>query len=110
MLNPHHHKNSECGPVCDLKTVAEISKNGSCYPSISIKSTKSHNPSPKPISGNKCATSERQYCQITGFAAQSPQEYEFQDKLFTGDSIMLACMPEDHQFAFPSRLGMNALV
>ncbi|GFX61313.1 paired domain-containing protein [Trichonephila clavipes] len=42
--------------------------------------------------------------------SQSPQEYEFRDKLFTGDSIMLACMPEDQQFAFPSRLRINALV
>ncbi|GFV72547.1 uncharacterized protein TNCV_4084471 [Trichonephila clavipes] len=53
--------NSECGPVCDLKTVAEVSKNGRCYPTTSIRSTKSHNPSPRPISGNKCATSEEQY-------------------------------------------------
>ncbi|GFX80735.1 uncharacterized protein TNCV_758421 [Trichonephila clavipes] len=36
--------NSECGPVCDLKTVAEVSKNGRCYPTTSIGSTKSHNP------------------------------------------------------------------
>ncbi|GFU41984.1 paired domain-containing protein [Trichonephila clavipes] len=42
--------------------------------------------------------------------SQSPQEYEFRDKLFTGDSIMLACMPEDQQFAFPSSLCINALV
>ncbi|GFU69784.1 transposable element Tcb2 transposase [Trichonephila clavipes] len=48
--------NSECGPVCDLKTVAEVSKNGICYPTTSIRSTKSHNPSPRPISGNKCVT------------------------------------------------------
>ncbi|GFX20173.1 transposable element Tcb2 transposase [Trichonephila clavipes] len=27
--------NSECGPVCDLKIVAEVSKNGRCYPTIS---------------------------------------------------------------------------
>ncbi|GFY08249.1 transposable element Tcb2 transposase [Trichonephila clavipes] len=40
----------------DLKTVAEVSKNGRCYPTTSISSTKSHNPSPRPISGNKCAT------------------------------------------------------
>ncbi|GFY11441.1 transposable element Tcb2 transposase [Trichonephila clavipes] len=32
--------NSECGPVCDLKTVAEVSKNGRCYPTTSIRSTK----------------------------------------------------------------------
>ncbi|GFX12223.1 transposable element Tcb2 transposase [Trichonephila clavipes] len=38
--------NSECGPVCDLKTVAEkqtvadCSKNGRCYPTTSIRSTK----------------------------------------------------------------------
>ncbi|GFV32268.1 transposable element Tcb2 transposase [Trichonephila clavipes] len=61
--NPHDHTNrsvssSECGPVCDLKTVAEVSKNGRCYPITSIRSTKSHNPSPRPISVNKCATSE----------------------------------------------------
>ncbi|GFV58595.1 transposable element Tcb2 transposase [Trichonephila clavipes] len=31
--------NSECGPVCDLKTVAEVSKNGRCYPTTSIRST-----------------------------------------------------------------------
>ncbi|GFV64051.1 uncharacterized protein TNCV_3181191 [Trichonephila clavipes] len=61
--------NSECGPVCDLKTVADVSKNGRCYLTTSIRSTKSHNPSPRPISGNKCATSEGQYCQITGFGA-----------------------------------------
>ncbi|GFY09015.1 paired domain-containing protein [Trichonephila clavipes] len=42
--------------------------------------------------------------------SQSPQEYEFRDKLFTGDSIMLACIPEDQQFAFPSRLRINTLV
>ncbi|GFW20130.1 paired domain-containing protein [Trichonephila clavipes] len=35
---------------------------------------------------------------------------EFRDKLFTGDSIMLACMPEDQHFAFPSRLRINGLV
>ncbi|GFX27438.1 transposable element Tcb2 transposase [Trichonephila clavipes] len=29
--------NSECGPVCDLKTVAEVSKNGRCYPTTSIR-------------------------------------------------------------------------
>ncbi|GFX33548.1 uncharacterized protein TNCV_1932151 [Trichonephila clavipes] len=63
--------NPECGPVCDLKTVAEVSKNGRCYPTTSIKSTKSHNPSPRPISGNKCVTSEGQYCQSTGFGAHS---------------------------------------
>ncbi|PRD26945.1 UNVERIFIED_CONTAM: hypothetical protein NCL1_36700 [Trichonephila clavipes] len=49
--------NSECGPVCDLKTVAELSKNGRCYPTNNIRSTKSHNPSPRPISGNKCVMS-----------------------------------------------------
>ncbi|GFV20828.1 transposable element Tcb2 transposase [Trichonephila clavipes] len=48
--------NSECGPVCDLKTGAEVSKNGRRYPTTSIRSTKSHNPSARPISGNKCAT------------------------------------------------------
>ncbi|GFW30018.1 transposable element Tcb2 transposase [Trichonephila clavipes] len=32
--------NSECGPVCDLKTAAEVSKNGRCYPTTSIRSTK----------------------------------------------------------------------
>lgn len=63
--------NSECEPVCDLKTVAEVSKNGRCYPMTSIRSTNSHNPSPRPISGNKCATSEGQYCQSTGFGAHS---------------------------------------
>ncbi|GFV35263.1 uncharacterized protein TNCV_3202951 [Trichonephila clavipes] len=63
--------NSECGPVSDLKTVAEVSKNGRYYPTTSIRSTKSHNPSPRPISGNKCATSEGQYCQNTGFDAHS---------------------------------------
>ncbi|GFW01598.1 transposable element Tcb2 transposase [Trichonephila clavipes] len=31
--------NSECGPVCDLKNVAEVSKNGRCYPTTSIRST-----------------------------------------------------------------------
>ncbi|GFX40012.1 hypothetical protein TNCV_2272961 [Trichonephila clavipes] len=35
--------NSECGPVCDLKTVAEVSKNGGCYPTTSIRSIKSRN-------------------------------------------------------------------
>ncbi|GFV67212.1 paired domain-containing protein [Trichonephila clavipes] len=35
---------------------------------------------------------------------------QFRDKLFTGDSIMLARIPEDQQFAFPSRLCINALV
>ncbi|GFT80684.1 paired domain-containing protein [Trichonephila clavipes] len=34
----------------------------------------------------------------------SSQEYKFRDKLQTGDSIMLACMTEDHQFTFSSRL------
>ncbi|GFR16246.1 transposable element Tc3 transposase [Trichonephila clavata] len=28
-------------------------------------------PSPRPISGNKCATSEGQYCQSTGFGAHT---------------------------------------
>ncbi|GFX83523.1 transposable element Tcb2 transposase [Trichonephila clavipes] len=28
--------NSECGPACDRKTVAEVSKNGGCYPTNSI--------------------------------------------------------------------------
>ncbi|GFS92661.1 transposable element Tc3 transposase [Trichonephila clavipes] len=49
----------------------QVSKNGRCYPTTSIRSTKSHNPSPRPISGNKCATSEGQYCQSTGFGAHS---------------------------------------
>ncbi|GFX22828.1 uncharacterized protein TNCV_2605701 [Trichonephila clavipes] len=62
---------SECGPVSDLRTVAEVSKNGRCYPTTSIRSTKSHNPSPRPISGNKCATSDGQYCQRTGFGTHS---------------------------------------
>ncbi|GFS77090.1 transposable element Tcb2 transposase [Trichonephila clavipes] len=31
--------NSECGPVCDLKTVAEVSKNGRCYSTTCIRST-----------------------------------------------------------------------
>ncbi|GFY27143.1 transposable element Tcb2 transposase [Trichonephila clavipes] len=48
--------NSECGPVCDLKTVTEVSKNGRCYPTTSIRSTKNHNPSPTPIFGNKWVT------------------------------------------------------
>ncbi|GFV45048.1 transposable element Tc3 transposase [Trichonephila clavipes] len=56
---------------CDLKTVAEVSKNGRCYPTTSIRSTKSHKPPPRPISGNKCATPEGQYCQSTGFGAHS---------------------------------------
>ncbi|GFW31526.1 uncharacterized protein TNCV_4419611 [Trichonephila clavipes] len=63
--------NSECGPVCDLKTGAEVSKNGRCYPTSSIRSNKSHIPSPRPISGNMCVTSEGQYCQSTGFRAHS---------------------------------------
>ncbi|GFV13180.1 transposable element Tc3 transposase [Trichonephila clavipes] len=63
--------NSECGPLCDLKTVAEVSKNGRCYPTTSIRSTKSHNPSPRPIFDNKCGTSEGQYCQSTAFGAHS---------------------------------------
>ncbi|GFT34495.1 uncharacterized protein TNCV_4124761 [Trichonephila clavipes] len=63
--------NSECGPVCDRKTVVEVSKNGRCYPTTNIRSTKSHNPSPRPISDNKCAKSEGQYCQSTGFGAHS---------------------------------------
>ncbi|GFX07270.1 uncharacterized protein TNCV_2972471 [Trichonephila clavipes] len=63
--------NSECGPVCDLKTVTEVSKNGRCYPTISIRLTKSHNPSPRPISGNKCVTSEGKYSQSAGFGAHS---------------------------------------
>ncbi|GFU51814.1 transposable element Tc3 transposase [Trichonephila clavipes] len=63
--------NSECGPVCDLKTVAEVSKNGRCYPTTSIRSTKCHNPSSRTVPGNKCATPEDQYCQSTGFGAHS---------------------------------------
>ncbi|GFS69906.1 transposable element Tcb2 transposase [Trichonephila clavipes] len=54
--------NSECGTVCDLKTVTEVSKNGRCYPTTSIRSTKSHNPSPRPISGNECATRLNHAC------------------------------------------------
>ncbi|GFW21086.1 transposable element Tc3 transposase [Trichonephila clavipes] len=54
-----------------ISRLAEVSKNGRCYPTNRIRSTKSHNPSPRPISGNKCATSEEQYCQSTGFAAHS---------------------------------------
>ncbi|GFU67432.1 transposable element Tcb2 transposase [Trichonephila clavipes] len=42
--------------------------------------------------------------------SQSPQEYEFRDKLFTGFSIMLVCMPEGQPFAFPSRLPKRALL
>ncbi|GFT69609.1 transposable element Tcb2 transposase [Trichonephila clavipes] len=42
---------SECGPVCDIKTVAKASKSGKCYPTTSIRSTKSHNSSTRPISG-----------------------------------------------------------
>ncbi|GFW04513.1 transposable element Tc3 transposase [Trichonephila clavipes] len=38
---------------------------------VSGLSTKSHNLSPRPISGNKCVTSEGQYCQSTGFGAHS---------------------------------------
>ncbi|GFV88787.1 uncharacterized protein TNCV_3355391 [Trichonephila clavipes] len=83
--------NSECGPVCDLKTVAEVLKNRRCYPTTSIRSTRSHNPSPRPISDNKCVASEGQWVR----RSQSSQEYEFRDKLFAGDSIMLACTPED---------------
>ncbi|GFX36672.1 transposable element Tc3 transposase [Trichonephila clavipes] len=56
-----------------IKTVAEVLKNRRCYPTTRIRSTKSHNPSPRPISGNKCATSEGQYCQSTGFGAHSRQ-------------------------------------
>ncbi|GFW87966.1 uncharacterized protein TNCV_216381 [Trichonephila clavipes] len=97
--------NSECGTVCDLKTVADVSKNGRCYPTTSIRSTKSQNPSPRPIFGNKCAASEYWVRH-----SHSPQECKFRDKLLTGNSIMLACMPEDQQFAFPSRLRINALV
>ncbi|GFT11119.1 uncharacterized protein TNCV_1084711 [Trichonephila clavipes] len=63
--------NSECGPVWDLKTVVEVSKNDKCYPTTSIRSTKNHNPSPRPISGNKCVTSEGQCCLSTGFGAHS---------------------------------------
>ncbi|GFU83580.1 uncharacterized protein TNCV_4218401 [Trichonephila clavipes] len=63
--------NSECGPVCDVKTVAEVSKNRRCYPTIRIRSTKSHNPSPRPISGNYGATLEGQYCQNAVFGAHS---------------------------------------
>ncbi|GFT03855.1 transposable element Tcb2 transposase [Trichonephila clavipes] len=32
--------NSKCGPVCDLKIVADVSKNGRCYPTTSIRLTK----------------------------------------------------------------------
>ncbi|GFX43750.1 uncharacterized protein TNCV_4110291 [Trichonephila clavipes] len=71
MITNRSVSNSECGPVCDLKTVAKVSKNVRCYPTTSIRSTKSHNPSPTPISGNMCATSEGQYCQSTGFGAHS---------------------------------------
>ncbi|GFX07088.1 transposable element Tc3 transposase [Trichonephila clavipes] len=66
--------NSECGlksSVCDVKTMADISKNGRCYLTTSIMSNKSHNPSPRPISGNKCATSEGQYFQNTEFGTHS---------------------------------------
>ncbi|GFV46883.1 transposable element Tc3 transposase [Trichonephila clavipes] len=63
--------NSEWGPVRDLKTVTEVSKNGRCYPTTSIRSTNGHNPSPRPISDNKCVTSEGQYYQSTGFGAHS---------------------------------------
>ncbi|GFW05725.1 transposable element Tc3 transposase [Trichonephila clavipes] len=59
--------NSECGPICDLKTVTEVSKNGGFYPTTSIRLTKSHNPSSRPISGNNSATSVGQYCQSTGY-------------------------------------------
>ncbi|GFU26025.1 transposable element Tc3 transposase [Trichonephila clavipes] len=38
---------------------------------VSGRPHKSHNPSPRPISGNKCATSEGQYCQSTVFGAHS---------------------------------------
>ncbi|GFV33713.1 transposable element Tcb2 transposase [Trichonephila clavipes] len=48
--------NSEWGPVCDLKTGAEVSKNERCHTTTSIRSTKSHNPSPRQRSRNKCVT------------------------------------------------------
>ena len=60
--------NSVRGPVCDLKTVTEVSEYGRFYPKTSIRSTKSHNPSPRPISGNKCAMSDGQCCQRMGSA------------------------------------------
>ncbi|GFX87366.1 transposable element Tcb2 transposase [Trichonephila clavipes] len=43
--------NSECRPAYDLKTVAEVFKNRRSYPTTNIRSTKSHNSSPRPISG-----------------------------------------------------------
>ncbi|GFW06190.1 e3 ubiquitin-protein ligase HUWE1 [Trichonephila clavipes] len=48
--NPDDHKskclNSECGPVCDLKTLAEVSKNRRCNPT--------------PVSGRPRVTTHRQ--------------------------------------------------
>ncbi|GFV56493.1 transposable element Tcb2 transposase [Trichonephila clavipes] len=40
MITNRSASNFECGPVCDLKSVAEVSKNGRCYPTTSIRSTK----------------------------------------------------------------------
>ncbi|GFV67122.1 transposable element Tc3 transposase [Trichonephila clavipes] len=71
MITKRSVSSSECEPVCDLKTVADVSKNGICYPTTSIRSTMRHKPLPRPISGNKCATSEGQYCQSIGSGAHS---------------------------------------
>ncbi|GFW50864.1 transposable element Tc3 transposase [Trichonephila clavipes] len=100
--------NSECGPVCDFKTVAEVSKNRRCYPTTSIRSTKNHNPSPRPISGNKCVTPEGQSCQSTGFDAHSRhRNTNFETNCLQETQ---SCWPEDQQLAFPSRLRISALV
>ncbi|GFT57223.1 transposable element Tc3 transposase [Trichonephila clavipes] len=93
-----------------ISRLLEVSKNGRYYPTTSIRSTKSHNPSPRPISGNKCVTSEGQYCQSTGFGAHSRHMNTNFETNCLQKTIMLACMPEDQQFAFLSRLRINALV
>ncbi|GFX61271.1 hypothetical protein TNCV_1171101 [Trichonephila clavipes] len=87
--------NSECGPVCDLKTVAEVFKERDMLPDNQYPGRpKSHNPSPRPISGNKCVRSGAVLPEHWVRRSQSPQQCEFREKLFIGDSIMLACMPE----------------
>ncbi|GFX32887.1 transposable element Tcb2 transposase [Trichonephila clavipes] len=55
MLESSRSQTEESRILNDLKTAAEVSKNGRCYPTTSIRSTKSHKHLPKPISGIKCA-------------------------------------------------------
>ncbi|GFV26331.1 hypothetical protein TNCV_4733091 [Trichonephila clavipes] len=105
-----------CGPVCGSQDSGRgFSNNGRCYStitSIQVEQELIHPRQDRYLVINVRGTSEGTVLPEHWIRqrSQSPQEYEFRDKLFTGDSIhaLALRMPEDQQFAFPSRLRINA--